>query len=216
MENDWVMRGRRQLQRSWWLVKLAAMRYGSQPRRCAHRGDPMNRNLMLLVVLAGLSACQPAAAPVAEAPSAPVAEASGPDDGAQAQVWALSPSPVLTLAFGGDGLSIACEEATGVMRISFAPAWEKEGPFDKAVVHFGDMSFPVTIDAAAMKDENDRYRPVYLLSADADTVTAVMLANNARLVVTNPDGEQERSGTVDEAGVFDMFATTCAQINGLR
>jgi hypothetical protein len=176
----------------------------------------MNRNLVLLVALAGLAACQPAAAPVVGGRPVHVAEASGPDDGAQARVWALSTSPVLTLASGGDGLSIACEEARGVMRIFFAPAWEKEGPFDKAVVHFGDASFPVTIDAAAMKDESDLYRPVYLLPADADTVTAVMLANNARLVVTNQDGEQERSGTVDEAGVFDMFATTCAQINGLR
>jgi hypothetical protein len=192
------------------------MLYGSQPGRCAHRVEPMKRNLMLLVALAGFSACQPAAAPAVEAPPAPVAEAAGPDDGAQALVWALSPSPVLTLAFGGDGLSIACEEAKGVMRIFFAPAWEKEGPFDKAVVHFGDKSFPVTIDAAAMKDDNDKYSPVYLLPADADTVTAVMLANNARLVVTNQDGEQERSGTLDETGAFDMFATTCAQINGLR
>jgi hypothetical protein len=176
----------------------------------------MKRNLMLLVALAGLCACQPAAAPVVEAPPAPVAEAAGPDDGAQARVWGLSPSPVLTLAYGGDGLSIACEEAKGVMRILLAPAWEKEGPFDKAVIYFGDTSFPVAIEATAIKGQNDNYSPVYLLPADADTVTAVMLASNARLVVSNQDGEQQRSGTPDEAGAFDMFATTCAQINGLR
>jgi hypothetical protein len=102
------------------------------------------------------------------------------------------------------------------MRISFAPAWEKEGPFDKAVIYFGDTSFPVAIEATAIKGQNDNYSPVYLLPADADTVTAVMLASNARLVVSNQDGEQQRSGTPDEAGAFDMFATTCAQINGLR
>lgn len=176
----------------------------------------MKRNVLALVAIAGLSACQPAAAPVAEAPAAPVTETAGPDDGAAPMAWDLSASPVLTLAFGGDGLSIACEEAKGVMRISFAPAWEKEGPFDKAVIHLGDKSFPVAIDAEAMKEGVDRFRPVYLLPANADTVTAVMMANNARLVVTNQDGEQERGGEPNDTGAFDMFATTCAQVNGLR
>jgi len=175
----------------------------------------MERNVLALVAIAGLSACQPAA-PVAEAPAAPVAETAGPDDGAAPMAWDLSASPVLTLAFGGDGLSIACEEAKGVMRISFAPAWEKEWPFDKAVIHFGDRSFPVAIDADAMKEDVDRFRPVYLLPANADTVTAVMMASNARLVVNNQDGEQERGGEPNDTGAFDMFATTCAQINGLR
>lgn len=176
----------------------------------------MKRNVLALVAIAGLSACQPAAAPVAEAPAAPVAETAGPDDGAAPMAWDLGASPVLTLAFGGDGFSIACEEAKGVMRISFAPAWEKEGPFDKTIIHFGDRSFPVTVDATAVKEEKDKYSPVYLLPANADTVTAVMLANNARLVVTNQDGEQERGGEPNDTGAFDMFATTCAQINGLR
>jgi len=35
-------------------------------------------------------------------------------------------------------------------------------------------------------------------------------------VVTNQDGEQERGGAPDDTGAFDTFATTCAQINGLR
>lgn len=174
----------------------------------------MARNVLALVTAIGLCACQPAAAPVVEAPEVP-AEASGPD-AAPSKGWDVSASPVLTLAYGGDGLTIACEEAKGVMRLSFQPAWEKEGPFDKAVAYFGDKSFPVTIDAAAIKDERDRYRPVYLLPANADTVTAVMMADNARLVVTNQDGEQERTGTPSDTGAFDMFATTCAQINGLR
>ena len=176
----------------------------------------MKRTMLAVAAIASLSACQPAAPPVVEAPAAPLEEAAQPDDVAEAMGWDVNPSPVLTLAFGGDGLSIGCEEAKGVLRVSFAPAWEKEGPFDKAVIHFGDKSFPVTIDAAAMKEDVDRYRPVYLLPANADTVTAVMLANNARLVVTNQDGEQERGGATDETGAFDMFATTCAQINGLR
>lgn len=173
----------------------------------------MNRIVLALVAAGGLCACQPEAEPIAEAP---VAETLEPDAEVEATGWDVSLSPVLTLAVGGDGLSIACEEAKGVMRISFQPAWEKEGPFDKAVVHLGDKAFPVTIDAAAMKEDVDRYRPVYLLPANADTVTAVMMANDARLVVANQDGEQERGGSPNDTGAFDMFATTCAQINGLR
>jgi len=176
----------------------------------------MKPNILALVAIAGLSACQPAAPPVVEAPAGPLEEPARAEDGAEATGWDVSVSPILTLAFGGDGLSIGCEEAKGIMRISFAPAWEKEGPFDKAVVHFGDKSFPVTIDAAAVKEDVDRYRPAYLLPANAETVTAVMMASNARLVVTNQDGEQERGGAPSDTGAFDMFATTCAQINGLR
>ena len=176
----------------------------------------MKRTMLALVALASLNACQPAAPPVVEAPAAPVADAAQPDDVSEAMGWDVSPSPVLTLAFGGDGLSIGCEEAKGVLRLSFEPAWEKEGPFDKAVVHFGDKSFPVTIDTSVAAGAADANRPHYVLPANADTVTAVMLANNARLVVTNQDGEQERGGATDETGAFDMFGTTCAQINGLR
>jgi hypothetical protein len=43
-----------------------------------------------------------------------------------------------------------------------------------------------------------------------------MMANNIRLSMTNADGEQERVGVPVDNGAFDMFATTCAQINGLR
>jgi hypothetical protein len=178
--------------------------------------DQMKRNVLALVAITGLSACQPAAAPVPEAAAAPVVETAGPDDGAAPMRWDVGLSPILTLGFGGDGLSIACEEAKGVLSISFAPAWEKEGPFDKAVIHFGDTSFPVTMDATAKKEGMERFSPVYVLPANADTVTAVMMANNARLVVTNQDGEQERGGAPDDTGAFDTFATTCAQINGLR
>lgn len=176
----------------------------------------MKRTMLAVVAIASLSACQPAAPPAVEAAAAPVEEAALPDEVAEAMEWDVSPSPVLTLAFGGDGLSIGCEEAKGVLRLSFEPAWEKEGPFDEAVVHFGDKSFPVTIDTSVAAGEADANRPRYVLPANADTVTAVMLADNARLVVTNQDGEQERGGATDETGAFDMFATTCAQINGLR
>lgn len=175
----------------------------------------MKRILLVAGAVFGVSGCQPAAAPVVEtveaeapAPAAPV-ETPTPE-------WDVLLDPVLALTIGGDGLTITCEEAKGVLRVSFEPAWEKEGPFDKATLHLGDKAFPVTIDAAAAKDALDKYRPVYVLPADADTVTAVMMANNARLVVTNQDGEQERGGTPTDNGSFDMFGTTCAQINRLR
>lgn len=171
-----------------------------------------------IVLAAGavaLAACQPAAAPpvVEAAPEPAPAAAAAPAEAAQ---WEVSLEPVLALRSGDGGLTITCEEAKGELQLSFEPAWEKEGPFDRAAVHFGDTSFPVLIDASLMKTDLDRYRPVYVLPANADTVTAVMMASNARLVVTNQDGEQVREGEPADNGAFDMFGTTCAQINGLR
>lgn len=177
----------------------------------------MKRTMLALVAIASLSACQPAALPAAEtAPAAEAPVSAGPDAPVETASWDIYVTPVLGLTWGSDGLSISCEEAKGVLRLSFEPAWEKDGPFDKAVVHFGDKSFPVTIDTSAAAGALDRNRPHYVLPANADTVTAVMLANNARLVVSNQDGEQERGGEPSDNGSFDMFATTCAQINGLR
>lgn len=173
----------------------------------------MTKALPALVAMMGLAACQPAAAPAA---GAQVAESLEPRAEAVDSKWELMLAPILTLAYGGDGLAIACEEAKGVMRISIATAWEKEGPFDAAVVRFGETDFPVSIDAGANVDASDTYRPVYLLPANADTVTAVMMADNATLTMTNAEGIQERSGEPDDSGAFDAFATTCAQLNGLR
>lgn len=173
----------------------------------------MKRVVVAAAVMASLGACQPAAAPVVETVEAEVPAPAAPEQTAVPE-WDVSLDPVLALAIGGDGLTITCEEAKGVLRVSFETAWEKEGPFDKATLHLGDKAFPVTIDASA--SAADKYRPVYVLPANADTVTAVMMANNARLVVTNQDGEQERGGTPTDNGSFDMFGTTCAQINGLR
>jgi len=42
-----------------------------------------------------------------------------------------------------------------------------------------------------------------------------MLATNAAISLTS-DVEQIRDGMPDTGGAFDMFATTCAQINGLK
>lgn len=175
----------------------------------------MKRIVLAASAAFGLAACQPATAPVEDAtPAAETPAASEPEVPVEAAAWDVELSPVLALKWGSDGLSISCEEAKGVLRLSFEPAWEKGGPFDNAVVHFGDKSFPVTIDTAA--GTPDANRPIYVLPANADTVTAVMLATNARLVVSNQDGEQERGGEPTDNGSFDMFATTCAQINGLR
>ena len=175
----------------------------------------MKRVVMAAAVIASLGACQPAAAPVVETVEAEAPAPVAPEQAAVPE-WDVSLDPVLALTIGGDGLTITCEEAKGLLRVSFEPAWEKEGPFDKATLHLGDKAYPVTIDVAAAKDPLDKYRPVYVLPANADSVTAVMMANNARLVVTNQDGEQERGGTPTDNGSFDMFGTTCAQINGLR
>lgn len=178
----------------------------------------MKRDLVAVVFGVSLSACQPAAQPVAEAPVAPAP--TGPVDdaptGPAESSWEVTLDPVLTLATADRGLTLTCEEAKKTLRLSFVPAWEKDGPFDKATVFFGDKSFPVTIDVSAQEDPLDKYRPVYVLPADADTVTAVMLGTNIRLVVTNQDGEQERVGEPADNGSFDIFGTTCAQINGLR
>lgn len=189
------------------------MPYASQ-RRHACAGSTMKRTILAVVAIASLSACQPAAAPAVETVETEAPAPAAPEQAA-APEWDVSLDPVLALTVGGDGLTITCEEAKGILRVSFEPAWEKEGPFDKATLHLGDKTFPVTIDATA-KDAPDKYRPVYVLPANADTVTAVMMANNARLVVTNQDGEQERGGTPTDNGSFDTFGTTCAQINGLR
>lgn len=182
-------------------------------------GWRVKRNVLTVCLIAGLGACQPTAdAPPASpspAPSTPPAP-SGPPEPAASAGWEVALEPVLTLSTGGDALVITCEEGKKELLFTFQPAWEKEGPFDRAAVHFGDTSFPVLIDASAQKTDQDRYRPTYVLQADADTVTALMMAANARLVVTNQDGEQERTGDPDDSGAFDMFGTTCAQINGLR
>lgn len=177
----------------------------------------MKQIVLTASAVIGLCGCQPATPPAVE--NVPVTEApapAGPEAPVETASWEMAASPALALTWGGDGLSISCEEAKGVLRLSFEPAWEKDGPFDNAVVYFGDKSFPVTIDTSVTAEELDRYRPRYVLPANADTVTAVMLANNARLVVSNQDGEQERGGEPTDNGSFDMFATTCAQINGLR
>ncbi len=180
----------------------------------------MKTGFVATCLLVCLGACQPASPPAAEAPPPPPPAAapspSAPIAPAAAASWEVSLDPVLTLTSGGDGLILTCEEAKKILRLSFEPAWEKEGPFDNAVVHFGDKAFPVKIDASAQKEKLDKYRPVYILPADADTVTAVMLATNVRLVMNNQDGEQERSGEPTDNGAFDTFGTTCAQINGLH
>ena len=178
----------------------------------------MKSGFVATCFLVCLSACQPASQRAAEAPTPPASALSPPAPSAPAAAarWEVSLDPVLTLTSGDDGLILTCEEAKKILRLSFEPAWEKEGPFDNAVVHFGDKSFPVNIDASVQKEKLDRFRPVYILPANADTVTAVMLATNVRLAMNNQDGEQERSGEPTDNGAFDTFGTTCAQINGFH
>jgi hypothetical protein len=151
-------------------------------------------------------------APASASASAPVDAATG---NAGDSTWTL-PDGISAIATKDGGLELTCEEAKKTLRISFSPAWEKDGPFDNAKIHIGDKSFALKIDETAQKEPSDRFRPVYVLPADADSVTAIMMATNMRLTMTNQDGEQERQGTPTDDGSFDMFGTTCAQINGLR
>ncbi len=136
-------------------------------------------------------------------------------------VWEVDAGDVMTLRFGIDGaVAIACAEGAGQLRISIVPDWERgygkedgsifDGPFDTAVVRFGDKAFEATLAPASPDDVG----AVYLLPANADTVTAIMLATNASVELKS-DG-QLREGETDTGGAFDMFATTCAQLNGLR
>ena len=165
-----------------------------------------------VLILAG--ALPLSAAAFANAPP-PMAEPDAPQ-------WEVEDSPVLALRFGPDGdVRIACEEGQKTLRVSIAPDWERgyakddgsvfDGPYDKATVTFGDKSFPATLEP---KPTDDGIGTTYLLPADADTVTAIMLGANARIAL-DADG-QVREGTPDTDGAFDMFATTCAQVNGLR
>ncbi len=123
-----------------------------------------------------------------------------------------------TLFYGGM-VQIACPEAKGQLRLTVLPRWNSlagaggaaplNGPIDKVTVTFGDKSFAAALDTAVAD------KPVYVLPADADSVTAIMLAKNA-VVTLASDTAQIREGREDTGGAFDMFATTCAQINGLR
>jgi hypothetical protein len=151
--------------------------------------------------------------------AAAIANAPPPVDPGPPQAWSLLDGETMTLAFAEDGIQIACPEAKKELRITVAPAWEVgygkpdgttfEGPTDKVTVSFGDKSFEAVQDAS-LKDE-----VVYVMPADADSVTAVMLATNAKVTLAS-DPQQTREGIADESGSFDMFATTCAQINGLK
>jgi hypothetical protein len=135
--------------------------------------------------------------------------------------WLLPEVDLLTLAAGNEpSVVVTCPEAEGRLDFAVVPAWEEgygttdggtfAGPYDKVSVQVGDKIFEAVEDPAATTED---YGRVYTMPADADTVTAIMLGDN--ITVTLIADGQERSGTVDTTGALDMFATTCAQINGL-
>ncbi len=112
-----------------------------------------------------------------------------------------------TLFYSSD-IAISCPEGKKQLHILIGNVWDGAAATDKVTVTFGDKSFEATqIPAASGLD--------YVLPADADSVTAIMMANNAVVELTS-DKQQIRQGTPDQGGAFDTFATTCAQINGLR
>jgi hypothetical protein len=178
----------------------------------------MFRFLLIASATALLAACQPAAAPspTADAAAPSAVSSDGPPLPAQTKGWEVQGDPVLELTqvIGDQSITVACPEAKRQLQISFFPAWELDGPFDNAVIAIGDKSFDVSPDKTAPKQGPEASRPIYLLEANADTVTALMLGDNIALKLK--DGSQDRTGKPDASGAFDMFATTCAQINGLR
>lgn len=184
----------------------------------------MIRTLTLLSACLLLASCQPAATPeptpgVAAESAAPSAtpEPGGPTE---TNGWVVTDKPVFSLeqVWGSQGFTIACEEGKKQLRISFFPAWEGEGQFDKAIVKIGDKRFTATADPKSLTPETStgapQTRPEYVLPANADTVSAFALATSFSLALK--DGSQEQAAQDDTSGAFDMFATTCAQINGLR
>ncbi len=177
----------------------------------------MHRPIAAGIVLSALAALAPSAP--ANAPPPPTAEA-------ERSGWRIDEGPVWTLRWGlDDGISIACPEGEKTLEIYATPAWETgyamadgkvfDGPLDAATVSFGDKSFDAKLAPKGKDVKDEDYLPVYVLPADADSVSAVMLATNAKVTLKS-DPEQTREGDPDESGAFDMFATTCAQINGLR
>jgi hypothetical protein len=137
--------------------------------------------------------------------------------------WMLAEGEVLTLLAGEDPtVVVTCPEARARLDITVIPAWEEgyatadggtfAGPYDKVDVRIGTTTVPAVEDPAATAASPYGGRS-YTLPADADTVTAIMLGDNITVTLTS-DG-QERSGMIDSEGVLNLFATTCAQINGL-
>ncbi len=166
----------------------------------------------LTATLAVVATAMLVSAPVlANAPPPPVESPAG---------WEIEDTPVWALRYGDGDVRIACEEGAKTLRVSIAPDWERgygkddgtvfDGPYDKAAIQLGDKTFEGTLAAPT----DDGIGTTYLLPADADTVSALMLGNNAK--VTLKSDAQTREGSPDASGAFDMFATTCAQINGLR
>jgi len=140
--------------------------------------------------------------------------------------WRLGESDVLTLEWGADdGIAIICPEGKKVLEITATPQWETgytmengkifDGSLDEVTVSFGKVTFPATLVPKAADQKEEDYFPTYTLAATTDSVTAIMLADNVTITLKS-DPDQVREGTPDASGAFDTFATTCAQINGLK
>lgn len=182
----------------------------------------MTRTITLTALCFFIAACQPAAPPQPKTEAAQSEATAAPETGGPAETngWVVKDKPVWSLeqVWGSQGFTIECAEGKKQLRISFFPAWEGEGQFDKAVVKIGDKRFDATAEPQSLTPETNtgapQIRPVYVLPANADTVSAFMLGTSFSLALK--DGSQEQAAQNDTAGAFDMFATTCAQINGLR
>lgn len=174
------------------------------------------RGLIGASVAVALAACAPPrpAPKAAEQPAPAAAAVEAEAAPAVESGWTVPEGGVWRLVFqkGERKMTLQCEEGRRELRLTFFPAWTGEGPFMNAKIKIGALEVPAKADPRTALES--QFRPAYVIPANAETVTAVMMADNVSLSL--PDGSQTRSGDPDASGAFDLFATTCAQINGLR
>jgi hypothetical protein len=116
----------------------------------------------------------------------------------------------ITYSDGTTKISLKCAEAAHTLVITASPGAPAMLSGDTpATVILGKESFSATVKAGAHTTDV----LVATLPANATTVTALMFGDNITLKLAAP--EVERTGKPSDTGVFDLFATTCRQVNGL-
>lgn len=171
----------------------------------------MRTSLFGLFVSAALLAC----APEGGAPNAAPTPSAAPPTNSSApkSSWNASDENFdqITYKDANAELSVTCEETKKTLVVTAAPGPAQPLTRDTQVtVLLGSEAFTATAKAGP---ETSKAIAV-TLPANATTVTALMLANNVTVRLTDP--ALERTGAPTDTGAFDIFGTTCAQVNGLR
>lgn len=165
-----------------------------------------------------LAACtQPAAQKVEAAPTDTLKAqtdnaAAAP---APAASWSMPDGDVLRLDYtaGDVRLRIDCPEGRKQLTISAAPLPPGEAlPLQaRGAVTLGAKTYPVTFVQGA----GDMTTGIVAsIKADADSVTALMMAETITVTLAQPAARWTSAPA--QNGEFDIAGTTCAQINGLR